>query len=230
MKDYAKRICRASAGSLLCALGSVLVVKAGIGLAPWEAFFMGVSHRTGIIYGDAVLWGGILILGLDVWMKEKIGLGSLISAVLCGVGAKIFMQIRIPLWLTGWGGSVALLLAGSLIQSLGICLHMKAALGCGPKDALMVGLGRRFSRAPLGAVRIVLEGTVLALGWQMGAGVGAGTLISVLANGVFLDAVFGVFHFRASEVCHEGFRDTCRNIQRKACGKNLGRAQDSRTI
>ena len=44
---------------------------------------------------------------------------------------------------------------------------MKAALGCGPRDTLLVGLSRRLTRVPIGAVSIGIQGTVALIGFLL---------------------------------------------------------------
>lgn len=216
MKGYGRRMAFVTAGSMISTAGCVMAVKAGIGLAPWDAFFMGISLRTGLLYGDVMMIGGFLILAVDVAMKERIGLGSLFCTWLSGPVTNLFMEFERPAFLGGFAGSVSLLLMGILFQCLGTYTQMQGALGSGPKDSLLVGLGRRFSRYPLGLVRGVLEGTVLLTGWFLGAQVGAGTILSVLAGGVFLELVFGVFHFEAAQVRHESLLDTAHRMRAAA--------------
>lgn len=208
MKGYGRRMAFVAAGSMISTAGCVMAVRAGIGLAPWDAFFMGISLRTGLLYGDVMMIGGFLILAVDVALKEKIGLGSLLCTWLSGPVTNLLMEFGQPAFLNGYAGSVCLLLMGILFQCLGTYTQMQGALGSGPKDSLLVGLGRRFSRYPLGLVRGALEGTVLLIGWLLGAKIGVGTILSVLAGGVFLELVFGAFHFNAAQIRHESFPDT----------------------
>ncbi|MCI8513308.1 MAG: hypothetical protein HFI93_01560 [Lachnospiraceae bacterium] len=207
-----RRMAFIAAGSTISTAGCVMAVKAGIGLAPWDAFFMGVSLRTGLLYGDVMMIGGFLILAMDVGLKEKVGLGSFLCTWLSGPVTNLFMKIELPVFLNGFAGSVCVLLTGVLFQCLGTYTQMQGAFGCGPRDAFLVGLGRKFSRYPLGLVRGFLEGTVLLIGWLLGAEIGIGTLLSVAAGSVFLELVFGFFHFDAAQVEHEGILDTAHRF------------------
>ena len=80
-----------------------------------------------------------------------------------------------------------MLLLGQLSICIGSYFYIGASLGCGPRDALMVALGKRLPKVPIGIVRGVIEGTVLLIGWLLGAKVGIG------------DSYFGLWnqlHFR----------------------------------
>lgn len=83
-------------------------------------------------------------------------------------------------------------------------------LGCGPRDALMVALGKRFSKAPIGLVRGLLEGSVLLIGWLLGAKVGLGTVIAVFGIGIIIEYTFKLFRFDVKGVQHENLLDTIR--------------------
>ena len=67
---------------------------------------------------------------------------------------------------------LAMLLIGQIIICIGSYFYIGASLGCGPRDALMVALGKRLPSVPIGAIRGLLEGTVLIIGWLLGAKVG----------------------------------------------------------
>ena len=61
MGKYGKRIIKVLWGLLLYGLGSYLTIQANIGLAPWEAFSIGISNVTPLSYGQVVVVTGLLI-------------------------------------------------------------------------------------------------------------------------------------------------------------------------
>lgn len=211
MKEYGKRFGLVTVGTVVCTFGCVLMVKAEMGLAPWDAFFMGLSICSGMLYGTIVTIGSLCILALAVWMREKIGWGSLLCAWLSGIATNLFMLMELSP--TGIVEKTAVLLAGCFFLSLGTYIQMLGALGCGARDALLVGLGRRFSRVPLGLVRGVLEGSVLLIGWLLGAKVGIGTILCVAGTSVTMEMVFRLFHFDATKIRHEDFLETARRLR-----------------
>ena len=80
--SYVKRFIRLLAGLFLFAPGTCFIVQAEIGLAPWDAFSMGLSHATGLSFGDIVSVTGILIV--DYAMHEQLGFGTILNALLIG--------------------------------------------------------------------------------------------------------------------------------------------------
>ena len=80
---------------------------------------------------------------------------------------------------------------------------MKAALGCGPRDTLLVGLKRHLPKIPIGAVSIVLLGSATLIGYLLGGPVGIGTIICALFQGPIMAFAFKTLHFDATGIKHE---------------------------
>lgn len=221
MRTYIYRTTRLIFGLFLFSLGSFLIIQANIGLAPWEAFTVGVSIPTGLSFGSIVILSGLIILVVDVLLKEKIGFGTILNTILIGV----FMDLikwtgLIPMLHNFWAGLIMLLM-GHVVISIASFFYIGAGLGCGPRDALMVALAKRLPRVPVGAVRGAIEGTVLLIGWLLGAKIGFGTVISVFGIGLILQATFRILHFPVKEIEHESVIDTVKNIRRKKdCAKS----------
>lgn len=213
IKEYTGRTIRLIFGLVLYGLGSYMSIQANVGLAPWDAFSMGISYKTGIMYGNVVVYTGFLIIIIDFLLKEKIGFGTIINAILIGKVVDLCNYLGLLPMLDNFAAGVAMLFAGQVVICLGSYFYIGAAIGCGPRDALMVAMGKRFSRLPIGLVRGILEGTVLLLGWLMGAKVGIGTIIAVFGMGTIMEYTFRILKFDVKGVRHENFADTVRRIR-----------------
>ena len=213
IKEYTGRTIRLIFGLVLYGLGSYMSIQANVGLAPWDAFSMGISYKTGIMYGNVVVYTGFLIIIIDFLLKEKIRFGTIINAILIGKVVDLCNYLGLLPMLDNFAAGVAMLFAGQVVICLGSYFYIGAAMGCGPRDALMVAMGKRFSRLPIGLVRGILEGTVLLLGWLMGAKVGIGTIIAVFGIGTIMEYTFRILKFDVKGVRHENFADTVRRIR-----------------
>ena len=80
-------------GLLVFALGVHLTIRANLGLAPWDCLGMGISYHTPLNYGLSMTIMSVLILGIDVLLKEKIGFGTIIDALLTGNFVQLFHDI-----------------------------------------------------------------------------------------------------------------------------------------
>jgi len=205
-------------GLFLAALGSYFTIQANVGLAPWEAFSTGIANVTGGSYGNIVVLTGFLFILLDWRLGETIGLGTILNAICIGKFVDLFQYIGlVPRLQNRWVG-FALLLVGQVLIAIGSFFYMRARLGCGPRDSLMVALGRHFPSVPIGAIRWLIEGSALLIGWLLGAKVGLGTMVAVLSIGPILQVTFYLFSFHATNVEHEGVFDMVRNSKRRRSG------------
>ena len=215
MIDYGKRAARVVFGLFLFSLGSYLNIRANIGLGAWESLSMGLSYLTGARYGVMSVATSVVILGVDLLLRERIGLGTILDAALVGTFVDLLSALDLVPMMTGFWAGLGVLLFGQVLMCVGSYFYMGAALGCGPRDSLMVALARRLPRVPIGLVRGTIEFTALAVGWLLGAKVGVGTVISVFGIGVILQITFRLFRFDARAVRHESLLESAR----RACGR-----------
>ena len=73
-----------AAGLAVFSLGVHLTIFANIGLAPWDCLGMGVAKHTPLNYGLSMTVMSVFILILDLLLKERIGFGTIIDALLTG--------------------------------------------------------------------------------------------------------------------------------------------------
>ena len=182
-------------GLLVFAFGVHLTIWANIGLAPWGCLGMGLSFHTPLNYGLSMTLIAVCVLGVDLLMRERIGCGTVIDALLTGNLVQMFNDLD-PFPLNQkLGVGIAAMLLGFVFMALGMWLYMRCEQGCGPRDALLVGLGKRLPRIPIGFVEILLWGAVVLVGWLLGGPVGVGTLISVLGAGLVMQLVYSLIRF-----------------------------------
>ncbi|MBU5360461.1 hypothetical protein KQI58_05140 [Enterococcus raffinosus] len=212
MKGYSVRLVKLIFGLFLFALGSFLTIQANIGLASWEAFSMGIAYLTNQTYGNILIISGFVILVVDVALKEKIGFGTILNTILIGTFVDMIQVFDFIPQMDNFFSGVIMLLLGQVSICVGSYFYIGASLGCGPRDALMVALGKRLPKVPIGIVRGVIEGTVLLIGWLLGAKVGIGTVISVFGISFILEATFNILHFDVTNIEHESIVDTVRAL------------------
>ena len=128
-----------ASGLLVFSLGVHLTIYANIGLAPWDCLGMGISYHTPLNYGVSMTVMAILILGVDLLLKERIGYGTIIDALLTGNFVQMFNNLN-PLAENHslWMG-IFVMMVGFVFMALGMYIYMKAGQCCGPRDALSVG-------------------------------------------------------------------------------------------
>lgn len=199
-----RRSLLASAGLAVFALGNFLTVKANIGQAPWNVFNLGLTNHLPLTYGQVSILVSFLVVAADLLLREPIGLGTLLDAVLVGAFFDLYDALGLLPEITAWWAGALAMLAGMVLMALSQYLYMSACLGCGPRDALLVGVGKRLRRMPIGGVSILISATVLSLGWLMGGQVGVGTVLFLVGNGLVMQTVFHLIHFEPRDLVHVG--------------------------
>lgn len=214
MENYIKRTGRLLFGLFLYSLGLTLSIQANVGLAPWDAFGMGVSNITGISYGNiSILTGIVILIVVAGFLKEKIGMGTILNTILIGIMVDLMQAIHLIPFMTNFFLGIPMLLLSQIIVSLATYFYIGAGMGCGPRDTLMVALGKMFPKVPIGAIRGSIEGTVLLIGFLLGAKVGIGTVIAVFGISFILQYTFKLLKFDIKAVVHENIFETFLNFK-----------------
>jgi uncharacterized membrane protein YczE len=177
---WARRSIQLVVGLVAYGVGIGLMVRAGIGVPPWDVLAQGITLQTGVPFGVVVNIVGALVLLLWIPLRQKPGVGTVLNVLLIGPSAEL------GLWLVPQQtepAQQALVFAGGLaLVALATGLYVGARLGPGPRDGLMTGLHAR-TGWPIWVVRTGIEVTVLLIGFVLGGQVGVGTLAFALLIG-----------------------------------------------
>ena len=204
------------AGLIVFSLGVHLTIYANIGLAPWDCLGMGIARHTPFNYGISMTIMAVTILVIDILLRERIGFGTIIDALLTGNFVQAFNYLNpFPenhnLWL-----GIVIMLVGFVFMALGMWIYMSAEQCCGPRDALLVGLGKRMPKIPIGIVEVLLWAVVLLIGYLLGGPVGIGTLISTFGAGLIMQLVYNVIKFEPRKLKHRDVFGVVKELRGKA--------------
>lgn len=177
---WTRRAVQLLVGLVAYGVAIALLVRAGIGIPPWDVFAQGITRQTGAPFGLVVNLVGALVLLLWIPLRQKPGVGTLLNVLLIGPSAELGLWL-VPQQTVPWQQGVAF--AGGLaLLALATGLYIGARLGPGPRDGLMTGLHRR-TGWPIWVVRTGIEVTVLTVGFVLGGQAGLGTLVFALLIG-----------------------------------------------
>ena len=174
------RLTRLYSGLILFGIGVAMMVRGDLGLSPWEVLHQGLSFRTGILLGTMGILVGIAVLVFWIPLRQKLGIGTVSNVVVVGIVIDLTLW-RMPEEFSSTPVRWLLLVGGVALVGVATSLYIGAGMGPGPRDGLMTGLASR--GWPIGVVRVVLELTVLAIGWLLGGTVGIGTVLFALGVG-----------------------------------------------
>lgn len=192
--------------------GVYLTMHANIGAGPWDVLNLGISKQLGILYGTASISVSFIILFIDIVMKEPIGIAMIIDSIVVGKSVDFFNFIDIVPVPKSLIGSMFMILVGLTIMGYTQLMYMKAALGCGPRDTLLVGLSKRITKIPIGVVSIVILATATLVGYLLGGPVGIGTIMCAFLAGPIMQFAFMTFKFDATGIKHQNIIESFKVI------------------
>lgn len=167
-------------GLFLYGIAISLMLRAAIGISPWDVLAQGISIHTGIPFGFVTnIVGGVVLL-LWIPIRQRLGVGTVLNALLVGPSAEVGLWLipeQTVLWVR-----ILLFVGGLLLLAVATGLYIGARFGPGPRDGLMTGINAKFG-IRLWIVRTSLEVIVLIIGWILGGDVGIGTLAFALLVG-----------------------------------------------
>ncbi|MCR5670484.1 MAG: hypothetical protein K6G10_05720 [Butyrivibrio sp.] len=197
--------------------GVYLTIQANIGASPWDVLHLGLAKTFGILYGTASVAVSYAILGIDIGMREPIGIAMFIDAFVVGKSVDFFNKIDAIHKCDSIFTGVPLMIIGLFIMAYTQFTYMSASLGCGPRDTLLVALTKRAEKIkignlkiPIGAVSIALLSLATFIGWLLGGPVGIGTLICAFATGPIMQFAFTSVKFDATHVHHQHLTETVK--------------------
>ena len=210
-----RRLVQLLLGLVLYGVSLALLVRAGLGAAPWDVLHLGLTDYLPLSLGQVVIVMSFVVLLAWIPLRERPGVGTIANALVVGLAADATLAL-----LAAPDGLVlrgVLMVLGVLLNGLATAAYIGAQLGRGPRDGLMTGLSRRTGLS-LRLVRPGLEVTVVVLGLLLGGVAGVGTVLYALAIGPVTQALLPTF--------------TVRTVARPAVGRAASaseRRRDPRT-
>jgi uncharacterized membrane protein YczE len=176
----ARRVTQLAFGLFLYGFAIALMIRAEIGVAPWDVLGQGVSLTTGIPFGFVTNIIGLIVLLLWIPIRQKPGVGTVFNVALVGPSAQVALWILPEV--EGLFLRILLFVAGLLLLGVATGLYLGARFGPGPRDGLMTGIHRKFG-GKIWIVRSSIELVVLTIGAVLGGNLGWGTLAFALLIG-----------------------------------------------
>jgi uncharacterized membrane protein YczE len=157
-------------------------------------FHQGLSEHLNIELGTIIVLTSIAVLLLWIPLRQSVGLGTLLNAVLIGLTTNIVLPL-IP-EINDVALRVLMMISGIGIVAIASGLYIGSGLGPGPRDGLMIGLGVRGYR--ISRARTFIEVLVLAAGIALGGQAGIGTVLFAFGIGPLVERTLPILHMSAS--------------------------------
>ncbi|MEC3955197.1 hypothetical protein VMT65_19305 [Nocardia sp. CDC153] len=175
-----RRLIALYVGLWLYGFSMAVMIRAALGLDPWDVFHQGVADHVPLSFGTIVAIVGATVLLAWIPLRQWPGLGTVSNVIVIGV------SVDAGLWLLpelhALPVRIGAMAAAVLLNAVATVLYIGAGMGPGPRDGLMTGLVRRTGK-PVWLIRTGIEATVLSVGWILGGSVGVGTVVYAFGIG-----------------------------------------------
>ncbi|RFU84186.1 hypothetical protein DY218_23490 [Streptomyces triticagri] len=185
-----RRLLQLYIGLALYGASSALLVRAGLGLEPWNVLHQGLSELTGLTIGVVSIIVGAAVLLLWIPLRQRPGLGTVSNVFVVGIAMDATLAL-VPDART-LGVRIPLLVAGIVLNGAATGLYISARFGPGPRDGLMTGLHQVTGRS-IRLMRTGVEVAVVVVGFLLGGTLGIGTVAYALTIGPLAQLFLRVF-------------------------------------
>ena len=182
-------------GFLFFGLSIDVMVQASLGLDPWDVLQMALTYHLPITLGESSIGVALIIILIDVALKEPLGWGTIANMIFIGVWVDALRPYvpHVP-------GSILVQLAyllGVLIMGFASAIYIGVDAGAGPRDTLMLAISR-LGKTSVRIARTIIEVTVVVVGWLLGGPAWLGTLVAAIAIGPAVQLGFKILKVRPS--------------------------------
>ena len=175
-----RRIVQLLVGLFFYGFAIAMMVRAAIGVAPWDVLTQGILKQTGLSFGLITFIVSLFVMLLWIPIRQKPGVGTVLNVLLIGPAAEVGLAV-IPV-VDDLVLRILLFAGGLVLLAVATGLYIGARFGPGPRDGLMTGIHHRWGFR-IWIVRTCIEVVVLSAGWLLGGNVGLGTLAFALLIG-----------------------------------------------
>jgi len=183
-------------GFVLFGLSIDMMVRANLGLGPWDVLHMALTYHLPITLGEASIGVAFVVVLLDVILREPLEWGTIANMIFIGVWIDILKPF-VPSVPSVFWIQIAYLLLGTIVMGFATAIYIGVDAGAGPRDSLMLALSR-LSKTSVRRARTILEVSAVAVGWLLGGPAWLGTLVFALTIGPAVQLAFKLLRVRTS--------------------------------
>ena len=167
-------------GLFLFGLGESLIITASAGMSPWTVLAEGLSMTTGLSIGALTFLISLGVLLLWIPLKQQAGVGTILNVII--IAAVIEWSLPYLPHPETYAIQIIQAIIGTLVVGIASGIYLIANLGPGPRDGLMTGF-QKITNLPIAWVRVLLEITVISIGYALGGTIGLATIIFAFGIG-----------------------------------------------
>lgn len=193
-------------GLFLFSIGILLTIHSQLGAPPWDTLQIGIVRHTGLTLGQVSQIVGMLIIFVNIALKEIPGWSTILNAYFIGYFIDLIERFSLIPNVQGLLGKIMMLLAGIIIISWGTFFYINTGWGAGPRDGLMLGLSKCLS-TKVWKARTAIEISVATAGFILGVMPGVGTIAYALLIGPAVQITYRIGRKDPKAVKHRTLLD-----------------------
>lgn len=170
-------------GLATASAGIALYMKSGLGMDAFSVFCGGLAKVLHLSFGRSLQICLLMLIAVIAAVDRRLlGIGTLMHAFLMGIFIDTYNKLRLIPAPSTQLGALSYVAIGVVLVGAGLAIYIKAGLGSGAYDALMLLIHTRLH----GEIRWIKTGLdfVLAVaGFALGGPLGIATLASILFTG-----------------------------------------------
>ena len=180
-KTFPRDFLRIQLGFFMFGLAITLMIRGNIGTSAWAVLEVALSKILNISVGTMSVIMGFSVLSGALILREKIGWGTLTNILSIGPWEDFFLA-RIPPVTDNLPLQIAMLLTAIALMGLASAIYIGVEAGAGPRDSMMLAI-KRTTGVSIRVALVLIEVTVVTIGWLWGGPAGIGTLVFALLVG-----------------------------------------------
>jgi uncharacterized membrane protein YczE len=184
----ARQLTLAVLGCVLLGVGVALLLVADLGSDGYSTLVNGLSIATGMPFLLANVLVSLLFLVAAALRKVFPGVGTVIQMTVVGATVSVLIDLLGTPGAVWW--QLALLGAALPVVAAGIAVYLGANTGAGPAEAAALAWD---PPVPFKWSYSLVQGGGALVGWLLGATIGVGTVIVIVALGPAVDLISRLF-------------------------------------
>ncbi len=174
-------------GILLLSMGITCMIRADLGVSPFDALLVGLHDNVGLTVGSwEIIIAFLMILLNSLLIKEKPAFAGLITSFVVGIGIDLWLFLfSIVPTPSSWMYQLLFFTVGLTLSGLGTAIYLKAQVYRIPVDHTMIILQGLLKKGVF-FTRTLIYLCFLMLAIATDGPIGIGTIITVLLGGPIL--------------------------------------------
>lgn len=184
-REKTRNLAAGTAGLILVGFGAGMLVKTGYGADTLNAFFTGITKKTGLSLGMVnTIFNAVMLLFIFFVQRKLVRIGMVLSVFILKFPIDFAIAVYPPS--PNLAAGIFSDILSLSVFAFGAALMIESQMGCTIYDGLTL-IATEKSKLPFKAVRFICDGLALGLGFLFRGEIGIGTVLSFFLMAPFID-------------------------------------------